>query len=267
MGNTTSQYPAKGQQTVRRPSPRKGEDRGKKSAGRGLFRRASFVGAGYSSMSEGKITFHSQIGQDRQVLEHFRWKRDGFFVELGASDGVKLSNTLTMERDFGWQGICIEPLFNEFMRLLGNRHCKCVYALVDEFSGQDKTLASIDGASMLSGIRSSLQPSVKAYAYGTHVLRTHTLTDVLQDANAPPLMDFLSLDTEGNEPGILRGLDFKRFNFRFICVEHNYREENRKEIRRILEGSGYRFHSENRFDDNYVLALAEMDDYINDLYQ
>merc|ERR1719433_2070174 len=51
---------------------------------------------------------HSQVGQDMLVQSLLRCKRNGFFVDLAANDAVKLSNTLMLERDFQWNGICVE---------------------------------------------------------------------------------------------------------------------------------------------------------------
>ena len=43
---------------------------------------------------------------------------DNFFVEAGAYDGEFYSNTLLLERDYGWNGILIEPNPNTFKLLL-----------------------------------------------------------------------------------------------------------------------------------------------------
>src|SRR5436189_1252600 len=52
---------------------------------------------------------HAQLFQDLFVLETVKEKRDGFFVEFGATNGVDLSNTALLERDYGWKGILAEP--------------------------------------------------------------------------------------------------------------------------------------------------------------
>ena len=51
----------------------------------------------------------SQIYQDIFVLYTLNWKRNGFFVEFGATNGFDLSNSYLLEKDFGWKGILCEP--------------------------------------------------------------------------------------------------------------------------------------------------------------
>ena len=51
----------------------------------------------------------SQINQDIFVLYTLDWKREGYFVEFGATNGIDLSNTYLLEKNFGWKGILSEP--------------------------------------------------------------------------------------------------------------------------------------------------------------
>ena len=64
---------------------------------------------------------YSQIGQDLEVLKRYNNKTDGFFVEIGASDGIELSNTYLLETNFNWKGICVEPIPNRYKLLCQNR--------------------------------------------------------------------------------------------------------------------------------------------------
>ena len=69
--------------------------------------------------------WRSQLGQDAWVAAATGYKRSGFFVELGAGDGLYLSNTAALEEHLGWTGICIEPVPRQYGELIRNRRCAC----------------------------------------------------------------------------------------------------------------------------------------------
>ena len=66
------------------------------------------------------MEYISQIGQDRFIDEFFNKKENGFFVDVGANEGVRISNTYFLEKVRNWKGICIEPLPVEFKELQKN---------------------------------------------------------------------------------------------------------------------------------------------------
>jgi FkbM family methyltransferase len=198
---------------------------------------------------------YSQLGQDMMVMEFFNNKKNGYFVELGAHDGINFSNTLALERFLDWKGVCIEPLMLHFELLTKNRKCICRNELVSDKDGIEEQFVEMpNDLSQLSGIKDDLT----AYNHllnGIHIIhkmKTKTLTTILDESNAPSIIDFLSLDTEGSEYKILQGIDFQKYNFRFICVEHNFNKQSRSNIRLFLENRNYKFHSENKWDDNYI---------------
>src|SRR6185295_5167662 len=101
------------------------------------------------------VKFYSQVGQDRFLLENFfRGKRRGVFVDVGAYDGEKFSNSLFFERSMGWTGLCVEPLPSAFAKLKTLRRVACERICVADFEGQAEfveTDAGID-EKMLSGL-------------------------------------------------------------------------------------------------------------------
>ena len=88
----------------------------------------------------------------------------------------------------------------------------------------------------------------------------HIDDDLLNKYDAPDVIDYLSIDTEGSELDILTAYDFSRI-FKVITVEHNY-TDNREKIHDLLSSKGYVRIMENlsKWDDWYVHKLAVLFD-------
>lgn len=184
----------------------------------------------------------SQLGQDLWVLERLGWKKNGFFVEFGASDGVLLSNTWLLEKHFQWTGVCAEPNPTLFSRLTKNRSCTLSSACVYSTSGKRMpfVLADAYGGLVDLGHRDQHSAKREAYAASGHVieLTTTSLMDLLVQNKAPKTIDYLSIDTEGSELEILKGINWNQFRFQCITIEHNFTKQ-RGEIEAILKAQGY----------------------------
>lgn len=184
------------------------------------------------------MTFYSQIAQDQWVNSILNKKTNGFFVELGACDGVYYSNSLFFERHMDWKGICIEPNDSYFSSLRENRNCFVANDLVFSHAGQEVDF-SICNAN--SGI---LNGEEGPFTEKTTIVKktTVTLESVLDKFKAPPIIDYLSLDVEGAEYAILSTFPFERYIFRTLTVEHNAPHTGpgqQTKIRDILERNGY----------------------------
>lgn len=204
----------------------------------------------------------SQLGQELWVLERTAYRRDGFFVEFGATDGVLLSNTWLLEKEFGWKGICAEPNPQFFDQLSRNRRCivsnACVgartgeevdFVLADEFGGMAKHAALDNNADRRSGYLADPRYSVK--------MRTISLNDLLESLGAPKHIDYLSIDTEGSELEILAAFPFSEWQIDLITVEHNFTSQ-RDQILRLLESNGYS-RIEAQWDDWYYRSNLTFD--------
>ena len=203
------------------------------------------------------MMFYSQIGQDKNVLEHYNYKKDGYFVEIGAWDGVQLSNTYALEK-LGWSGICAEPIPERYKDILKNRKCKTFNLAVDKESNK---ILKFVVSGMLSGDLARLDVErVKKENKNIGgiskviLVKTINFTEMLDKANAPNFIEYLSLDTEGSEYDILLGLDHNKYRFGYISVEHNYLEPGRTNIRNLLLSNGYVFKGANLHDDDYVFS-------------
>jgi FkbM family methyltransferase len=183
--------------------------------------------------------YRSQYGQDAFLNEKvFRGLVGGFFVDIGAHDGVSLNNTYFFEEKLGWTGICFEPNPDVFEKLARNRKCICLNGAVSNRGGE-ATFLKIDGyAEMLSGLLDKYDPKhlkrieqeIRLYGGGKQVVTVscYELNEVLAE-NGVMHVDYLSIDAEGSELEILRSVDFERVEYDVISVENNYGDNAVKE--------------------------------------
>ena len=186
------------------------------------------------------MTYYSQIGQDKWVQATLRDKYNGFFVELGACDGVKYSNTLFFERERGWKGVCIEPNDLYLPHLRKNRQCYIDNSLIYSVEGEEVPFSLSEEA---SGV---LDENAGPFTKRDRIVKkkTTTLDRVLHAAHAPAVIDYLSLDVEGQEYNILKTFPFDMYTFRCMTVEHNAPHvgpEQQMKIRELLEKNGYTY--------------------------
>jgi len=196
----------------------------------------------------------SQLGQDLEVIKFYNNKLNGFFVEIGASDGLELSNTYLLENQYNWKGICCEPIPSKFEKLVKNRpNSLCYKEAVYNQSGLTVVFDIVNAYDLLSGISQDIvNRGHSVYDNKTIVeVQTISLVDVLDNANAPSFIEYMSLDTEGSELEILKNFDFGKYTFGLIDVEHNYNEPKRTEIKNLLLSKGYVYKGENNWDDMY----------------
>ena len=168
--------------------------------------------------------YYSQLGQDKWVLEKLDYKRNGFFIEIGAYDGITLSNTYTLEKDFGWDGICAECNPEIIPQLIQNRKCAIEEKPVMHLNGIDASFYSHAKDRTLS----ALAPAGYATDMATgelfqaqYTLHTIDMDNLLKKHNAPIDIDYISVDTEGAELSIVSTFDFKKYNVSCWTVEHN----------------------------------------------
>jgi len=188
----------------------------------------------YKSISSFKYLFSRSIGQlcahlfappvSYVIFDRVRRSRKvedplGFYIEAGANDGIKQSNTIALE-SVGWRGILIEPSKCAFDALVRNR-CKrnkffnC--ALVPDGSIEE-VIGDFDGGLMssLGGSRTNKTANVK--------VRARTLQSILDECEIERV-DLLSLDVEGYELEVLKGLDLRKNPPTLVVVElypHNF---------------------------------------------
>ena len=169
-----------------------------------------------------------------KILEEKLPHRDGFYVELGAHDGAGASNSYYFELNKGWKGVLIEPAPNLCLSCVKRRGANnvvfcnaCVPFGYDEEFVRMKYCDSMtisdnldldigDHDKFLEDGDQYLNEGESTFIFGA---KSATLNSLLKKAEAPALIDFLSLDVEGAEFDVLRGVDFTKYNFRYMVIE------------------------------------------------
>lgn len=182
----------------------------------------------------------SQLRQDLFCLYFNGWKKNGFFFEAGALDGVRDSNTYLLETLFGWRGMLVEPSRQFHQKLRKNRRCRidtrCLFSASNkhlEFNElPDCGLSHLKEVDSTAGATHSNDSPQVVYS-----VPTVSLNDLLE--NCPDTIDYLSLDTEGSEYLILKNFDFSKHRFNFISVEHN-NSKWQEPLTKLLTDNGYK---------------------------
>ncbi len=176
--------------------------------------------------------YYSQHGQDRFVDNFLlHGKRDGVFVDVGAYDGVALSNTYYFEKELGWQGICIEPNPLAFEKLSRNRQCASLNCGV---GGQEEVLEFLKlpgdldlGSGFVKYFNESSyykDPAfiAKVTSDGGELVNipVRRLNDLLAEHDVTRI-DYLSIDTEGADFEVLSAIDFNKVEIEVIGIENS----------------------------------------------
>jgi FkbM family methyltransferase len=208
---------------------------------------------------------HSQVFQDLFVQFILGSPTNGYFCEFGATDGIELSNSYTLETYFGWSGVCAEPARSWQEAFRKNRpstaiETDCVWAVTGETIVFNEVAGL--GLSTIADFSDSDRHAKRRRGSRSseYNVRTISLNDLLAKYEAPAEFEYLSVDTEGSEFEILSNLDFNRYRPRVITVEHNY-TSRRADIFQHLTGHGYRrvFEQFSDFDDWYLSESVSAD--------
>jgi FkbM family methyltransferase len=154
---------------------------------------------------------------------------NGFFVEIGAYNGIDGSNCYFFEKFLNWSGIAIEPSPTQFLALQKNRKCKCVNKAVAKKSEKIEFIDVIEGYTQMSGINNSSYK--KTLEIIKKDLRTVLDKKIIEAATFSEiveynyLIDYLSIDVEGGEMDILESIDFDLYKIKVLSIENNYPNE------------------------------------------
>lgn len=191
--------------------------------------------------------YYSQCGQDQFINEtFFKNYKHGVFLDVGAHNGISLSNTYFFEKELGWTGICLEPIPEIFNQLKRNRTCQCICGCASSEHDVLKNFVRFKSKryEMYSGLIEKFDPQRRALikqlmtnkkGHDLLQVRCYNLNQILRQARLTHI-NLLSLDTEGGELEILKSLDFSKIHIDVITVENNY---NSSEFETYLKTKGF----------------------------
>ncbi|XP_051163581.1 uncharacterized protein LOC127282995 isoform X2 [Leptopilina boulardi] len=194
------------------------------------------------------------MGQAEVIREIFNYAKNGFFIECGAYDGETRSNTLNLERYYGWTGILIEADPINFAKMtLKNRNAYL-----------SPTCLSITS-----------YPTISSFLMADNIGRLHEIEDNLELTNSPDIahkgkhinvqcfplvtyilalnrtsIDYFSLDIEGNELQVLETIPFHLVDIKALSVEYIHNKESKEYMIDLMKGNGYYVYSYVEHDNN-----------------
>lgn len=173
-------------------------------------------------------------GLDRKMLDYINYK-NGFYIECGANDGVNQSTTWYFERTLQWKGLLIEPIQSVFTELKKNRNKKNYFynTALRSFKYKKNYLDLYFYKNDTLITRSALDKKKRLKVK----VKCTNLNNILDEIKAPNIIDFFSLDVEGDEFHVLSGINFKKYKFKFFLIESS----NFIKLNRILTKYKYTF--------------------------
>ena len=191
----------------------------------------------------------SSNGIDKKLKKYLNYP-NGVYIELGANDGLFSSNTYHLQKKLNWKGILIEPALDLYFKCKKNRgdqNTVLNYACVS-FDYKDKFVPMMySGAMTISkNIQNEIKKPIKHAKKGLEFITNQnkiiefcaegkTLNKILIENNFSKKIDFISLDVEGVELEVLKGIDFNTYTFNYLLIE----SRNLSKLKTFLETKNY----------------------------
>lgn len=197
--------------------------------------------------------FKSQSDEDKTLLEWFNGLCNGTYVEMGAVDGLRYSNSYVFHKELAWKGVLVEMTPKDYAKLKVNRpEDLTVHAAVCD---KRQTVHYVTGpnvgrvGSVIDGIWEFMAPSFREKWWRGITLDSNQVTEIecipmrdILDQSPHRYFDFYSLDVEGAEFQVLQSIDFEKVGFGVILVEAvEFSARKNLAVRMFLESKGYPF--------------------------
>jgi FkbM family methyltransferase len=179
--------------------------------------------------------YYSQCQQDELMeLNVFQGFKNGFFMDVGAHNGVSINNTLYFEKNNNWTGINIEPIKKVFDELVINRpNCINLNCAVSNFDGESDFIFISGAPEMLSGLKNDYHPThqnrlnyeLERDGGTSEIIKVPTkrIETICDEYNVKHI-HYLSVDVEGGELAVIKSINFDKVFIDIIDFENNYED-------------------------------------------
>jgi len=201
----------------------------------------------------------SQYGVDSFLLETMlKDVKNGIFVDIGAHDGVEHSNTYKMEKELGWEGVCIEPRRGVTDKLKETRSCNIENVAIGPKEGVMQFMELQGYTHELSGLidymdsrhTERIRRELVEYGGSKEIYNVPVMPlEKICEKYGYSEIDYVNLDVEGAERAILKSIDFEAIKIKSISVENNFDEAD---IRLFMMSKGFELVKQLCIDDIYV---------------
>jgi FkbM family methyltransferase len=184
---------------------------------------------------------YAQNKEDLAVLNYFGKDFKGLVLDIGANDGITLSNSRLLIES-GWNGVLVEPSPKAYSKLLENKPKtnSQVIALNYAIGTEEKDAILFESNEHLSRNDVALLSSVnesetmrwknqKFTKVEVEMITFEMLLDLIYDWFENDI-DFISIDAEGLDLDILKQINLTDLNVKCLCIEHNSNKQVRAEI-------------------------------------
>lgn len=197
------------------------------------------------------LKFYSQNGEDFLLWKFFNYKKEGFFIDVGAFDGKYLSNSFSFEQA-GWKGICVEPNPEIYELLENNRiHSKNINSACLDNNSIKSIMLKSESWGYLSTINNSEEKELdikqrykkrgfEFKGFKKINVPATTLNNIIEKYAINKEIDFISIDVEDAELLVLNGLDLKTVKPKVVILESNTKKSE-IEIKDYMTKNNYHY--------------------------
>ncbi|MCL4841082.1 MAG: FkbM family methyltransferase [Bryobacteraceae bacterium] len=189
-------------------------------------------------MTKNDKRFYAQYDEDRALAHIFARTERGTCLEVGANDGVHLSNTYHFEQ-LGWRCILVEPNSDCCDRIRKCRQATLFECAASATEGQAVLHVGYGSDDVYSSLEAEPHTNCRE-GYRPVVVPTRTLDSILEESGIETL-DFVTIDVEGHECETLRGFTLDRWRPRLVLIEDGHDFTDFEAEHRMRQSGYFRF--------------------------